>query len=80
MSENELEPTFAQKIAAELNADQRRMVLAGKVDSGGEGSLSWSSSFSNDTRIWQMTSTRPEPQLTRLGLDVYYALIAKDTP
>ena len=66
----------AEQIAASLTEDQQRMVMAGRVDTGGEGSERWESIFGLDSRIWQRTTIEPEPRLTRLGLKVYYAIAA----
>ena len=68
---------YPEEILAELNADQRRMIIAGKVDRGGEGARSWEHVFGSDSRIWQRTTTRPEPHLTKLGIRIYYAIISE---
>ena len=64
----------AEQIAASLTEDQQRMVMAGRVDTGGEGSERWESIFGLDSRIWQRTTIQPEPRLTKLGLKIYYAI------
>jgi hypothetical protein len=70
-------PTYPEQIAATLTADQRRMILARKVDKGGEGAKSWESTFGLDSRLWERFSEDPySPRLTKLGLRVFYAIIA----
>ena len=69
--------SLPDEIAASLTEDQRRMVLNGRVDTGGEGSKRWESTFSLDDRLWERTTLHPEPKLTKLGLRVYYAIIAE---
>lgn len=71
------EQTYPEQILEELSDDQKRMVLAGKVDTGGHDASAWTHTFAGDERIWQRSTSRPEPHLTPLGLRVYYALIAE---
>ena len=70
--------TVPEQIVEFLNPDERRMVLSGRVDKGGEGSASWEHIFGLNDVLWERHANDPfNPRLTKLGRSVMYAIAAR---